>query len=322
MESDRILQYYIPSRFLKLADGSFAVRWISVNGINYTDPFFEETIQRAMSLPENSSGGKVVTTPGELIRIAEQMPESFPGAFIFHLSRCGSTLLSQMLCQDEDNTILAEVPILDQVLNSEHYGFHMREFDKRKYFESIIRILASSNSKNNPRLIVKTDSWHILHYAQLRQWYPEIPFFLLYRNPEEIINSHSKLPGMHAVRGSGIAEIPNTENADHFSYLSAVLTEYYNRYTTIALNDAKAIFLGYERGPEYMLKIFTDSAYMNCESAKFNHMLQRSRYHSKKKDSEYVSDSESKLKLTLLAETSEAYHELRNVIDINTSVHE
>ncbi|MCK6640315.1 MAG: hypothetical protein L6Q81_09515 [Bacteroidia bacterium] len=322
MESERILQHHIPSRFFKLADGSVAVRWISVNGIDYTDPFFEETIQRALSLQENSSGGKLVTTPGELIRIAEQMPESFPDAFIFHLSRCGSTLLSQMLCQDEDNTILAEVPILDQVLNAEHYGFHLPEYNKRKYFESIIRILAHCNDNYSNRLIVKADSWHILHYAVLREWYPEIPFFLLYRNPVEIINSHSKLPGMHAVRGSGIAEIPNTGEADHFSYLSAVLTEYYNRYRTIAADDAKAIFIGYERGPECMLKILTDSVYVNCESAKFNHMLQRSRYHSKKKDSEYVSDSESKLKLMLLAETSEAYNELRNVIDIKTAVHE
>lgn len=322
MESECTLQNYIPSRLFKLSDGSIAVRWICVNSIEYTDPFFEETIQRAMSLPENSTGGKVLTTPGELIKTAEQLPDVIPDAFIFHLSRCGSTLLSQMLCQDEDNTILAEVPILDQVLNAEHYGFHLPEFDKRNYFESIIRILARCNGKDNARLIVKADSWHILHYAQLREWYPEIPFFLLYRKPVEIINSHSKLPGMHAVRGSGITEIPNTEAADHFSYLSAVLTEFYNRYTKIATDDPKAIFLEYERGSEYMLKIFTDSVYVNCESSKFNHMLQRSRYHSKKKDSEYVSDSESKLKLRLLAETSKAYEELRNVIEITTALYE
>ncbi|MFM2017857.1 MAG: hypothetical protein RL007_1513 [Bacteroidota bacterium] len=315
MEYEHPLRHCIPTRLIKLPDGTVGVRWIYIKDIQFTDPFFEGTIQRAMMLPLNSAGVKSVSTLAELMRVGNLMPEVIPSAIIFHLSRCGSTLLSQMLGEDESNTMLAEVPILDQVLNAEQYGFQISHSDKRIYFGSIIRIHAGVFDETKKRLIVKADSWHILQYALLRDWYPQLPMFFLFRNPGAIINSHSKLVGMHAVRGSGIVDIPNTQNADYFSYLSSVLTEYYNRYKVVAEQDSGAFFLEYEAGADNMLKGFTDVVYGNCDEAIFHRMLNRARFHSKQVAEEYVTDSESKLKLMLLPETITAYEGMKITID-------
>jgi len=62
----------------------------------FTDPFFEQTVERAMQHPFNAVFAQ--RTPiGALEDLASVEPGLAPSGLIFHMSRCGSTLVAQML---------------------------------------------------------------------------------------------------------------------------------------------------------------------------------------------------------------------------------
>jgi hypothetical protein len=62
-------------------------------------------------------------------------------------------------------------------------------------------LIAATTAGVTRRPIVKTDCWHLFHAAELRAWYPESPFVLLYRRPEAVLRSHRRQRGRHMVPG-------------------------------------------------------------------------------------------------------------------------
>jgi len=52
------------------------------------------------------------------------------------------------------------------------------------------------------RLFVKFDAWSILDLPLIRRAFPEVPWLFLYRDPVEVLVSHSRRPGAHVLRGA------------------------------------------------------------------------------------------------------------------------
>src|SRR5690606_26102334 len=80
------------------------------------------------------------------------------------------------------------------------------------------------------------------------------PFFLLYRRPDEVLQSHRKLRGMHAVPGLIEPAIlgfrpDEVDPADLDGYLERVLDRYFSMYLQIAFTDSTALLLNYADGP-------------------------------------------------------------------------
>ncbi|MEO6742065.1 MAG: sulfotransferase family protein, partial [Chthoniobacteraceae bacterium] len=111
MRSD--LRGWLPHR-LRQGTGVLDCRWLYFGNAAFTDPFFEETTSRCLSLPENSFGPPRITRLDEFPEIASDLDALEPSAFVFHVSRCGSTLVSQLLGLDESCVTLSEVPFFDQ----------------------------------------------------------------------------------------------------------------------------------------------------------------------------------------------------------------
>src|ERR1041384_7884431 len=86
-----------------------------LGGLRFTAPFFEQTIGQAMRHPFNLLFGH--SSPlAEIAARADDMPELEPSGFIFHMSRCGSTVVSQMLAALPRNVVLSEPAPIDQIL--------------------------------------------------------------------------------------------------------------------------------------------------------------------------------------------------------------
>src|SRR5262249_27690739 len=88
------------------------VDWCHLGKLRFTAPFFEQTIGTAMAQPFNLLFRR--STP--LAALEEISGELRPAGLIFHMSRCGSTLLTQMLAALPQNVVLSEPGPLDQVL--------------------------------------------------------------------------------------------------------------------------------------------------------------------------------------------------------------
>src|ERR1700688_4974837 len=75
--------------------GEPVVEWALVDG-PFADPFFEQTANRAMEQPFNAAFAR--RTPiAALEERHRNAPGLAPAGFIFHMSRCGSTLIAQTL---------------------------------------------------------------------------------------------------------------------------------------------------------------------------------------------------------------------------------
>jgi hypothetical protein len=90
------------------------VEWAVVER-SFSDPFFEQTAGHAMQHPFNALFARR-TPVAQLEALADLSPGVAPTGFIFHMSRCGSTLIAQMLARLSDTIVLSEPQPFDALL--------------------------------------------------------------------------------------------------------------------------------------------------------------------------------------------------------------
>lgn len=110
------------------------------------------------------------------------------GGFIFHLSRCGSTLVTQMMKTFDDLLVISEPPGISDILFQNQW---IRE-DKAivaKRFKALVLAHAHSLGFRKKKLFIKFQEFPIFHLDIIRQAFPDIPWIFLYREPIEIMAS-------------------------------------------------------------------------------------------------------------------------------------
>lgn len=277
----------IPFRMIRRQGAPPLFTWLDLGEENFSDPFFEETAGRCRAKPENSLPLPMSTTD-ELCKTAEAMADAdtpLPSAFIFHISRCGSTLLSQLLSLDPRHIVLSEVPLLDEILRlpADRQDDLMRS---GRLFRAVLRLLGRRRRGSETALFVKLDSWHILFFDRLRAWYPQVPAFLLYRSPREVWRSHQKQRGMHAVPGLIEPELFGFTPSQLVGltldgYLELVLARYFQEYLRILECDDHAWPLSYHDGPEQMVRHVVHRCGLSITQETFAAMKERARFHAK-----------------------------------------
>ena len=287
------LKGWIPYKTYEEADELYC-KWLFVGNKTFTEPFFDETIAKCKSLPQNSTLKQCISHSILLTEWSPSIETIAPSAIIFHVSRCKSTLLSQLLGIDAENIILAEVPILDEILR---WGFNNKIEDKiLLYLQSAISFYGAKRISTQQRLFIKTDSWHIHFYHQYRKLYPTIPFIFLYRNPEEVIRSHQKHRGMHAVPGLiepaifGIDQSTINYN-DLDDYITIVLETYFSSVYNIVQNDPLANLINFTEDIMNVVEKTAQLTQMNDVNNLRVEMEKRLLYHSKNIESKYVEEA-------------------------------
>lgn len=226
-------------------------RWLHVGGTRFTAPFFDETISRCLSLPENPFASPRITPLAQLPEIAAGCDALEPSAFVFHVSRCGSTLVSQLLGLDDACVTLSEVPFFDRLLRARFQPELAGAVDVATHLPAAIRLYGRRRTEAERSLVVKLDSWHIGFHSELRELYPRTPFILLYRHPSEVVRSHRNQPGMHAVCGvieDAVFGFRSEESPamPWDTHLPRVLAFYYETFLRIAQNDLNALLVPYQ----------------------------------------------------------------------------
>lgn len=232
--------HWIPGRLVR-TDDSVCCEWLDAGDIRFIDPFFDSTLARCRS----DRPGRRVLPLHRLHEEAAAASALMPSAFIFHVSRCGSTLLSQLFACDETAVVLSEVPLLDELLRSDFP-------DRDALFVSALRLLGRRRDARDARLVVKTDCWHLFYAATLRRLFPATPFVLLYRDPEDVIASHHRLRGMQMVPGL-LARAPFAVEYDPArltldQYAAKVLELHYRQMIEVAAGDARSLLVSYGDG--------------------------------------------------------------------------
>ncbi len=249
------LDKWIPYKLLGSGDGMFC-EWLYTGDEQFREAFFDETLSTCRRLPQNAGPQKNITDIPTLLERAKKITVAEPSAIMFHISRCGSTIVSQALANNINHIVLSEVPFFDDVLRepSKHaYG-------QRRLLKEVIKFYSRQKNGIGNKVFIKTDSWHIMFYKELRSMYPHVPFILLYRNPGEVVRSLNKKPGMHCIPQFvpqellGIKEQVVTA-ADFYDYPIKVIEKYLEAYVDIFAKDDNAFLFNYNEG---MLKVVAD----------------------------------------------------------------
>lgn len=83
------------------------VHWLYGSDTAFNRPFFENSISQCKSHKYNSSGFKCMSILEDMVEWSYTLPEILPITLIFHISRCGSTILSQLIGLNSKYIVLA-----------------------------------------------------------------------------------------------------------------------------------------------------------------------------------------------------------------------
>lgn len=257
-----MLSNWMPYKLLQEGQHN-SILWMNMEDRFMEEPFFDETILNNRIHAKNK--GRRLLSQSDIISLCDwaSMLEYYPvTAFIFHVSRCGSTLLSQCLAADKRYNVVAEAPLLDEVLQMDA-TILPKGITREHLFKAVLAFLGQKRL-GQQQLFVKLDSWHLHQYALLRSWFPETPFYFLSREPKAIIRSHRKRRGIHMIPGylpekANPVPVEERHHRDFSSFIADVLSSFYRALIAIREQDnPRDRFYDYAWGMEGMLRDFED----------------------------------------------------------------
>ncbi|MEI2737919.1 MAG: hypothetical protein V9F01_03950 [Chitinophagaceae bacterium] len=318
------LKNWVPYK-LSINDNEALARWLFLGDIKIDRPFFTDTISECQKLPYNSKFLKGLSSVDLMPEWATHLQSVTPSAFIFHISRCGSTLLSQLLALDEQHIVLSEVPFFDQLLRMQYQIPDTSLTSINEYLKSAISFYGQKRNGIEKHLFIKADSWHIFFYERLRQLYPTVPFILLYRSPDEVLQSQQKRRGMQAVPGvvefelMGIQEgEDNIINLD--LYFSKVMEKILVKFTEVAEKDPLSLLVNYDEGMIPIIKRIAVFSGIELTDELTNKMEIRNQYHGKYPEQVFSAEEKMKVMPPFLSESMRLYTQLEKKRKENLSL--
>lgn len=162
-------------------EGRPVVHGCDFGDLAFTDPFFSDTYRR---LRQREPDLALVATGIEALREGEAgLP---PSGFIFHMSRCGSTLVSRLLATCPRILVLGEPDALNGLFNSPEGAC---ERTVAEGFRELVLALGRRRRPSEEAYVVKLTSFLIHHLPLVRRAFPETPWLFLHRDPGEVMVS-------------------------------------------------------------------------------------------------------------------------------------
>jgi ribosomal protein L16 Arg81 hydroxylase len=289
---------------IRILEGRSHVRWINVGEAPLSKPFLTQSIAdlRAND-PKHISK---TTRLDSLINFPEEMR---PSGFIFHISRCGSTLISNALRGIEGVRVISEPAIVGQVLSPlKDIGFSERreraERNSLKLLRGIMRSYGQRAMPNSKALVVKLSSWNILFAKLFRTLWPEVPCIVIVRNPIEVMVSCLDGPPGWMRRRSGLKNTDVQLEMQHANIANVSDEEYCARMlgtfmiSAESIVDDKCRVVDYSRIDIQMIRSIASHFDIQTTEADGERIARSFEVYSKDSTGtqEFVSDSETKKK--------------------------
>ncbi|HEU4769396.1 MAG TPA: hypothetical protein VFS77_18655 [Pyrinomonadaceae bacterium] len=171
-----------------VVDGRPGLLWMDLGDVQFTEPFFQQTVDRvrAEQRPER------FTEFDALLQLEKVLDSVEPTGFIFHSSRCGSTLLANVCRSLDDAVVLSEANAIDKVVARfiTDAGDPVKESLYSVFLRGVVKALAQRRTGNECHLFIKFSCCSISQLQRIRRIWPRVPWVFLYRDPIETIVSN------------------------------------------------------------------------------------------------------------------------------------
>jgi hypothetical protein len=233
-----------------MQDGQVAVDWAYFGVAPLTAPFFEDLLRPAIGRPLNRLF-RYRTVLDDFLAGAAQADALAPDGFIFHMSRCGSTLVAQMLATLPQTVTISEAAPIDAVVQIGRLWPQVSEGRHVELLRAIIAAFGRRRTGRERHYFIKLDSWHALALPLFRRVFPDVPWVFLYRDPVEVLVSQMRQRGIQMIPEFvppalyGIDEV-----GDRNDYCARVLAAICAAAARQAAEDGSGLLVDYRELPE------------------------------------------------------------------------
>jgi len=183
--------------YASLASRRLLLDWAYTGHRRFTEPFFGDTIDHVLRDPA-ALLFRLRATLEEAAECSRHTPGLPPAAFVFHMSRCGSTLVAQMLAALPQHRVLSEPTALNALFRAARLDAAIPRATLVHWLRTLLNLLARP-LPGETRCFVKFDCWHTLALPLIVEAFPATPWIFLYRDPAQVLVSQARSPGAWSV---------------------------------------------------------------------------------------------------------------------------
>jgi hypothetical protein len=271
------------------------VDWCHLGDLRFTDPFFAQTIDRAMAHPFNLLFGR----SSALDALDEPEASALrPAGLIFHMTRCGSTLITRMLASLRTAVVLSEPPPIDHLLRAPAGQPDVTIDRILGWVRGLTAALGRRRHPEERELIIKLEGWHTLLLPQIRRAFPDVPWAFLYRQPLEVLASldlmrpHRMMPGAIAPALVGLSS--SQALAMPLDRYAAVMLERICRVAAEHCGEGDGMLIEYRELPDAVPARLLAHFGLDCGAGDMARMREVARFDAKQPTLRYSDDSAAK----------------------------
>ena len=177
-----------------VVDGRPGLLWMQMADVSFSEPFFQQTVDRVRA--EHPEREEKFVEFDALLQLDKVLPRVEPTGFIFHSSRCGSTLLANACRSLNDSIVLSEPNAVDKLVARfiTDAGDAIKESLYSVFLRAVVNALVQSDRQPAPRVFIKFSCCSVSQLERIRRVWPRVPWIFLYRDPVETIVSNVSDP--------------------------------------------------------------------------------------------------------------------------------
>lgn len=270
------------------ADGG-RVLWADLGAHPFREWQYMYTIQ---TLAQDDAIAGAFTTDFDILADDTVLNDAAPPAgFIFHISRCGSTLLAKALARSDANVVINQGGPLQRGFWATITDDFSKPADPSPenlhMFRNLVLAMARRRADGQTRSFVKFISWNSLYMDFARAAFPDLPSVFLYRDPVEVIASVLK-ETTAALWAKGRVQAGFLTGGDHLAtqdmtdtaYLAKCYAEYF-RVALAAEQDGLKLINYLNINAESFDQIIGEGLRFTPDADELETMREQFRYHSK-----------------------------------------
>ena len=192
---------------LKIRDGHYFVVSAKLPRENFKEPFFldsllhrfhladvnknrpeeQDVLVRPLHYDENDPRIELIPLDDFIHAFDEKIIDENKLKFIFHMSRCGSTLATQMLATADRFFVVSEPPIINALLDP---ALLLPDgYSKMELLKTIISAIESCKPEYAEFTFIKFRSWNTLFLDKILEQFPKTEWMFVHRNGLEVLES-------------------------------------------------------------------------------------------------------------------------------------
>jgi hypothetical protein len=174
-----------------VVDGRPGLWWMDMSDVSLSEPFFQQTVGRVKT--ENPHRGELFTEFDVLLQLEKLLDSVAPTGFIFHSSRCGSTLVANACRAIANSIVLSEANAIDKLVArfiTDAPEASVKESLYSVFLRGVVHALGQRRTGSEQHLFVKFACCSFAQIERIRRIWPRVPWVFLYRDPVETIVSN------------------------------------------------------------------------------------------------------------------------------------